>query len=237
MSKTRHKKIAYPFFLLLILLYVAKGKAQETPLQSKNLITYIQELEGLFNIKFSYVDEDIRPLEIRVPKGKLLSEILAEIHNQTQLKIQKLSERYYTFSKSSTVDICALVLDNFEKNTVTGATVEVLGSSLATITDLNGRFAFQTIPRKAVLQIKHLGFKPLFVVAEDLVNHNPCTTVLLAQSFQQLDEVVVVQFLTTGILKQTDGSILISPYDFGILPGSVEPDVLQTVQALPGIKS
>ncbi len=157
--------------------------------------------------------------------------------DQTQLKIQKLSERYYTLTKSATVDICALVLDNFEKNTVPGATVEVLGSSLAAITDLNGRFAFQNIPRKAVLQIKHLGFKPLFLVAEDLVNHNPCTNILLAQSFQQLDEVVVIQFLTTGIVKETDGSILISPQDFGILPGSVEPDVLQTVQALPGIKS
>jgi outer membrane cobalamin receptor len=237
MSKTRHKKFAYLFFFLLILLNVTQGKAQETPLQNKNLITYIQELEGLFNIKFSYVDEDIRPLQIRVPNSKLLSDILAEIHDQTQLKIQKLSERYYTLAKSTTVDICALVLDNFEKNTVPGATVEVLGSTLATITDFNGRFFFLNIPRKAVLQIKHLGFKPQFVVAEDLVNHNPCTTVLLAQSVQQLDEVVVVQFLTTGIVKQSDGSILISPQDFGILPGSVEPDVLQTVQALPGIKS
>ncbi len=79
MSKTHHSTIAYLFFFLLMLLYITNGKAQESPLQKKSLIVYIQELEGLFNIKFSYVDEDIRPLEIRVPKSSPLAGILAEI--------------------------------------------------------------------------------------------------------------------------------------------------------------
>lgn len=56
-------------------------------------------------------------------------------------------------------------------------------------------------------------------------------------STQRLDEVVVVNYLTTGLSKLNDGSISIKPETFGILPGLIEPDVLQTIQALPGIMS
>jgi hypothetical protein len=54
---------------------------------------------------------------------------------------------------------------------------------------------------------------------------------------QQLDEIIVSNYLTTGITKLNDGSITIKPDIFGILPGLIEPDVLQTIQALPGIIS
>ena len=118
-----------------------------------------------------------------------------------------------------------------------GASIEVLGSSVATVTDLNGTFSLSRIPRKAVVRIRHIGFKTRYVTAEELVSSDPCQTLLLGVSYQELEEVVIYKFLTTGISKQTDGSIEINSAEFGILPGLIEPDVLQTVQALPGIKS
>ncbi len=54
---------------------------------------------------------------------------------------------------------------------------------------------------------------------------------------QHLDEVVVTKYLTTGITKLNDGSLTINPATFGILPGLIEPDVLQTIQAIPGVLS
>ncbi|WNH13361.1 FecR domain-containing protein [Thalassobellus suaedae] len=54
---------------------------------------------------------------------------------------------------------------------------------------------------------------------------------------QRLEEIVVNNYLTTGITKLNDGSITINPETFGILPGLIEPDVLQTIQALPGVLS
>ena len=59
----------------------------------------------------------------------------------------------------------------------------------------------------------------------------------MAVNYQQLEEVVVYNLLTSGLRKELDGSFTLIPDDFGILPGLIEPDVLQTVQALPGIKS
>lgn len=54
---------------------------------------------------------------------------------------------------------------------------------------------------------------------------------------QSLEEVVITNYLTTGITKLNDGSLTIKPKTFGILPGLIEPDVLQTIQAIPGVLS
>ncbi|RAJ11772.1 TonB-dependent receptor plug domain-containing protein [Olleya aquimaris] len=63
------------------------------------------------------------------------------------------------------------------------------------------------------------------------------TSVTTSFSVQKLDEVIVSNYLTTGISKNKSGNITIKPKLFGILPGLIEPDVLQTIQALPGVLS
>jgi len=54
---------------------------------------------------------------------------------------------------------------------------------------------------------------------------------------QELDEVLIKEYITTGISKNTDGSISISPKQLGIIPGLTEPDVLQSIQLIPGVQS
>jgi TonB-dependent Receptor Plug Domain len=54
---------------------------------------------------------------------------------------------------------------------------------------------------------------------------------------QILDEVVLTNYLTKGIALKNDGATTIKPSVFGILPGLTEPDILQAIQALPGIQS
>lgn len=56
-------------------------------------------------------------------------------------------------------------------------------------------------------------------------------------SVQQLEEVTITNYLTSGISKSNTGNISIKPKQFGILPGLIEADVLQTIQALPGVLS
>jgi len=222
------------FFLSVI--FTSRGQEVQATGQL-SLVDYIQQLESRYNVKFSYLDEDLAPLNISVPKDEQLDKILIEIEDQTQLIIKKLSDRYYTLSKSVMVDICGLILDNFEENTLGGASIEVLGSSIATVTDPRGNFRLNRIPRKAVVRIRHIGYKTKYITADELLRSDPCKTLLMAVTYQELEEVVIYKFLTTGISKRTDGSIEINSPEFGILPGLIDPDVLQTVQALPGIKS
>ncbi|WP_379953242.1 TonB-dependent receptor domain-containing protein [Dokdonia sp. R78006] len=59
----------------------------------------------------------------------------------------------------------------------------------------------------------------------------------LSSEVQELDNIYIASLLTSGISKSSSGVTIIAPKQFGILPGVIEPDVLQTVQALPGIIS
>ena len=54
-----------------------------------------------------------------------------------------------------------------------------------------------------------------------------------------LDEVVLVtEYLTAGFdQNKKDGSITVNPNKLGVLPGLTDPDVLQSLQLLPGISS
>ena len=54
---------------------------------------------------------------------------------------------------------------------------------------------------------------------------------------QALKEVVVNAYLTEGISKYKDGSFRLSLRNLGILPGLTEPDVLESLQQLPGVIS
>jgi len=212
--------------------------AQEKQQSSIALISYIKTLENRFDVKFSYIDEDLYGLTIAIPESLTsLDEILQYVEDTLQIETKKLNERYYALSKDSLVNLCGLVLDNFAKNTVMGATVEVLGTDIAIMTDNNGAFSFENIPRDASLQIRYLGYVTKYVKAETLLQQKGCPKILLAPYYEQLDEVFVYKYLTSGIIKETDASITLNTAEFGILPGLIEPDILQTVQALPGIKS
>ena len=57
------------------------------------------------------------------------------------------------------------------------------------------------------------------------------------KSIQRLEEVVVTNYLTKGISKTNNGTIEANTKAFAILPGLIEPDLLQIVQNLPGIIS
>ena len=59
----------------------------------------------------------------------------------------------------------------------------------------------------------------------------------VTRPIEALEEVQLSTYLTTGITKTKTGEIVLDPEEFGILPGLIEPDVLQTVKALPGVLS
>ena len=70
-----------------------------------------------------------------------------------------------------------------------------------------------------------------------VIKKDSSTTKTTTFGTQFLDEVVVTNYLTKGVALKNDGNTVIKPSSFGILPGLIEPDVLQTIQALPGVLS
>ncbi|MGN7514581.1 MAG: TonB-dependent receptor [Allomuricauda sp.] len=230
----KHSGLVLGFLFFLVCNIHAQEK-QQSPI---DLIAYIKNLENRFDIKFSYIDEDLEGLTITIPDNlDTLEEMLQYIEETFRIETEKLNDRYYTLSTNNQVNICGVVLDNFAENTVMGTTVEVLGTNTAKITDNNGTFSLENVPRNASLQIRYLGYVTKYVKVETLLQQSGCPKILLAPYYEQLDEVFVYKYLTSGIIKEKDASITLNTAEFGILPGLIEPDILQTVQALPGIKS
>ncbi|WP_299796944.1 carboxypeptidase-like regulatory domain-containing protein [uncultured Maribacter sp.] len=223
--------------LIFLLIFSGASYAQTATKDSVALRNYLSELEISFDVKFSYADTDVESVYITKPTSSFLDDILNGLRDETGITINKLSDRYYTLTKTSTISICGFVLDNFEENNIPGATIEIYESNLSGITDDNGSFSFENVPVNSLVHIKHLGYKPIFIEAKELIKTTECKAIAMALSYQELEEVVVTQFLTTGLKKLNNASIELNPSEFGILPGVSEPDILQTVQALPGIKS
>jgi hypothetical protein len=59
----------------------------------------------------------------------------------------------------------------------------------------------------------------------------------ITNNIEALNEVLIFHYLAPGIAKNTDASVTVNPSSLGILPGLIEPDALQAIQAVPGITS
>ncbi|MDR2058150.1 MAG: TonB-dependent receptor [Dysgonamonadaceae bacterium] len=75
---------------------------------------------------------------------------------------------------------------------VIGASISVLGTSLGTVTDINGAFEL-TIPEGSTLKVSYIGFNPY---QEKTTAQKTTYPVTLQEDFQSLEEVVVVGYGT-----------------------------------------
>ncbi|WP_046758320.1 TonB-dependent receptor plug domain-containing protein [Kordia jejudonensis] len=70
-----------------------------------------------------------------------------------------------------------------------------------------------------------------------LINGRYIAITVFTEQIQELDEIYLTEYIASGISTNRTGQITVKPKDFSILPGVTEPDVLLTIQALPGISS
>ncbi len=71
----------------------------------------------------------------------------------------------------------------------------------------------------------------------DLVATEKCSQVYVSLSNESLDEVIITGYVTSGIDRNKDGSLDVTQKTLGILPGLVTPDLLQSIQLIPGIST
>ena len=192
-------------------------------------------LENTFEVRFSYREQDLENIQITEPKpGLSLQQVLHSLEEQTLLKFEMLDERYIAITFSpEIIDYCGIILDSQTGDPLPGATLQATDLSAYTVTNTNGKFHFSEIPEGTEIRVRFLGYRELSLTAAE----GDCREVFLEPSVEALQETVVVNYLTSGISKRQDGSTYINTERFGTLPGQIEPDVLQTVEALPGVES
>lgn len=227
-------------FLIFFLLGISIANAQQKTYTQASLKKVLLMLEKEYDIKFSFSDQLIAPKKISFSYTKQsIDELLILLQKKTNLVFQKVTQRYVVISEknaNAATSACGIIVDQISLKPLLGATVITTNKVNGIHTDKQGYFQLYNVSEKDSIQLSFLGYKTIVLPIKPFLNR-PCKRVELTQYSSVLDEVLITDYLTDGISKQTDGSVQISPNKLGILPGLTEPDVLQSIQLLPGIQS
>jgi hypothetical protein len=203
------------------------------------LSSLLLELEKTYTVKFSYSDTDVKNVFIEQPeKGIPIAKLISYLNKKTFLNFKTLDNRYITISfLNKTIDICGTVLSDTSLEPLLLASIKINGLKLGVTTDNEGVFYFKNVPVNSILNISFIGFKTLSISAKELFSSSNCKQLFLEEKAENLSEITIPQFLTSGLQKSIDGSTVLNTDKFGILPGLIAPDILKTIKILPGIES
>ncbi|MFV5685056.1 carboxypeptidase-like regulatory domain-containing protein [Flavobacterium sp. GB2R13] len=227
-------------WLVYLLLCIGSICYGQNTAKKTALTEVIVSIEKQFDIKFSYAVEDIAAIAIEKPNPSFtLQETIDYLNSKTLLNFKALDNRYITVSViNKTISVCGIVLSNEKKTPLIGASVVVNDIGRSVITNENGKFNLPNIPINATLTISYLGFESRQLAAKELFSaQNNCKEIILSTKNEELNQVLINVYLTPGLQKYLDGSTVLNTKKFGILPGLIEPDILQSIQALPGVES
>lgn len=199
------------------------------------LTSVLDTLSTRYAVTFTFLDEAVADVVCEIPNPKLtLRQALDIITSETGLVFTQLTQQSVTIHRPALPVVCGYLTDRDSGEKIAGAIVRC-GTAIAT-TDENGYFRFSQIAYGATVRIRFFGYDSLSLSARDLSGPT-CKTIPLTFQTSVLSELVVNHYLTVGIQKKREGSLSIQTKKLGLLPGLTEPDVLFTLQALPGIQS
>lgn len=221
-------------FTVLFILFVQSGfwlQGQNTT--EKTAITVIlDEITAAHNVTFNYESRLLENIKvIPISKNLSLSAKLKNLERQTHLIFSKISD--VVISITEVITVCGYLKDVFQ-NPLSGATIN--GKTDYTISDDDGYFKIELTSLNEIVTIRFIGFKTQEREAR-FFNLDDCKSIAMLEEHQVISPIIINGYLVPGIDKRQDGSTLIDYSKFTLLPGLIESDVLQTVQALPSVMS
>ncbi len=211
---------------------------KENTVTQISLESAIQHFQNKQSLKFSYDPQVIKNLSLRI--DTIIDEIsiirfTALINEQTDYELQKIDPlNYILVLNTNTYTVCGKLVDQLSNFELSQATI-LKNNKAITLSDANG-FFYVDAKQQDSISISYLGYKSKTIIAKKLIA-TKCATIYLNPKVEALNDVIIEEYLTKGIFKKEDASIYVSTKDLRILPGLVEPDVLQSAQLLPGVSS
>ena len=229
----RPKQFHFLFFIFFLVLNLsAQDKGNVIPL--KNIII---DIEQQHQVNFNYTEDNVAGIQLIPPKKSLsLEQKLQYLVKKTNLSFENLGNKFINIYKNydKINIICGYVFSNTDKKPIENANIHLINNT-PIATDSNGYFEFEN-SSKNNFSISHVGFITKKISTSDLDSKN-CLKITLESEITELEEIKTNPILASGISKNIDGSFEIKPKKFGILPGLIESDALQTMQQIPGVNS
>lgn len=222
------------FVLLLLLPFVCYSQSSK----KAPLTVVLDAIAKQHDVKFSYIDEELVVYALVPPSGEIsLKEKLTYIEQHTRLKFEKLSSNYYSIYNDIRMDkpLCGYLIDSDTGLGIENAEIAIAGLNVSVNSGIGGYFKLPVLAPNTIT-IRHLNYETHTLNPGDLYIPD-CPTLYLKPVVHELAEMEAVRYLATGISRKESGELIVRPRKFGILPGLTEPDVLQTMQQIPGITS
>lgn len=224
------------FLFLFLFSFAIKAQDIITKTLLKDVLI---EIEKKHQVTFTYSDKDLESVYIAKPDDSLsLSETINYLESVTIFNFKILDNRFITVSYlEKKIPVCGTIVDSNTLEPLVLATILINNTSNGATSNNNGEFNINSVPANANISISYVGYKPIILPAKDLFSQNLCKEIHLESLSEELSEVIIPNFLTTGLQKNIDGSTVLKTKKFGILPGLIEPDILKTIKVLPGVES
>ena len=220
----------YIFILILLSCFTIQGQEAGEKQQLKDVLDRISTLH---NITFNYESSYLKDVEVFPFSDNLsLSKKIANLEAQTNLVFIRVSNAVITISRI--IKMCGYLKDSELKEPIPFATIR--SKRTHTISDDNGYFELELESLEDLISIRHIGFK---VIERQVKSFylDECETIYMLEQDQVISAVLIDAYLVKGIDIEQDWTTSIDYEKFSLLPGLIESDVLQTVQALPSILS
>ena len=219
-------------FVFIGLIFSVDAQIQQKDVPLVDVLEYLEKQHPTyrFNYLFNTIDGVLIPYP---PKNSSFKEAIAFLEKHTSFKFSILNN-FVSITAKEGLFLCGYIKEITSKKPIISATIQ--GDKSSVISNKNGYFQLEVENENETLIIRHLGHKQLEITYR-FYKQEACGDIYLVEEFQELNQVFLSNYLTKGITKSNDGSFLINFSEFDILPGLIEADVLQTVQALPGIQS
>ncbi|MDP2540295.1 TonB-dependent receptor [Tenacibaculum discolor] len=221
------------FFFLIFFWSFSFGFQAQIVTEKIPLKKVLKQIANTHNIQFNYNSNSINNILVSsIPKKLSLKEKLKKLEDQTDLIFTRLNTQI--IAVSSSVKICGYLKDATTNTALIGATIKA--ETNYTTTDNNGFFELKVRRTSETVSIRFIGYHTIKKLSSDLFSKN-CNVLYLREHQELIPDVTINGYLVKGIDKTINGNTVIDFSKFTLLPGLIETDVLQTVQALPGIQS
>jgi hypothetical protein len=227
--------------LLLILIgFAAQAQTPTVTYTASNepLQKALRHLEKTHDLHFSHAASLLKNKNISVEAEQMpLETFLKTVFDQAGIEHQIVSGKFIVLkAKGAEATLLAAQLVRVDGGPLSFGTVREVGSTNATIADIDGMFRLEVQNSKtALLEVAALGFFTDTLPAASFMENKP---VALNEKVYELSHFTVLEYLNDGVISDDAATqITLRAQEVTILPGLAERDVLMTAQMLPGINS
>lgn len=200
-----------------------------------SLVSLLEELSTKYDVNFSYNVRLIKGLRITRPNGSSsLKSSLDYISAAIPIRFDLANEGNYAIVPIRSM-LNFQVQDAADNTPIALIYVTINGTKQRYLIPNNGSYFLDDSFPSDSLEITTSFYRPIKTTAADITRQG---RVLLNQDTVNLGEVTILSYLTSGVNSFLgDHHVEINMKDLGLIAGETDGDILQVLQAIPGIRS